>query len=134
LRRVDGRAVRAGLQNLRLLRIESTYVISKLVPDYSVSAYHVLFPDPWPKRRHRGRRLVGAPFLVDVRRTLVDGGVVNCATDHEEYFEWIQREFQKDGGFLKDEPAPLPEEARTDFERKFVAAGRAVYRCRWQRR
>ncbi len=134
LRRVDGRAVRAGLQNLRLLRIESTYLISKLVPDHSVSAYHILFPDPWPKRRHRGRRLVGAPFLADVRRTLVDGGVVNCATDHEEYFEWIQREFQKDGGFLKDEPAPLPEEARTDFERKFVAAGKAVYRCRWQKR
>jgi tRNA (guanine-N7-)-methyltransferase len=133
LRRVDGKAIRAGLQNLRLLRIESTYLISKLVPDHSVSAYHVLFPDPWPKRRHRGRRLISAPFLVDARRTLADGGIVNCATDHEEYFEWIQREFQKDGGFLRDEPAPLPEEARTDFERKFVAAGRKVYRCRWQK-
>jgi tRNA (guanine-N7-)-methyltransferase len=134
LRRVDGKAVRAGLQNLHLLRIESAYLISKLIPDHSVSAYHVLFPDPWPKRRHHGRRLIGVPFLADVRRTLVDGGIVNCATDHEEYFVWIQREFQKDGGFLKDEPPPLPEEARTDFERKFVAAGRKVYRSRWQKR
>jgi tRNA (guanine-N7-)-methyltransferase len=133
LRRVDGRAVRAGLQNVSLLRIESTYLISKLVPDRSVSTYHVLFPDPWPKRRHRGRRLIGAPFLADVHRTLTDGGIVNCATDHEEYFEWIQREFQKYGGFVKDEPRPLPEEARTDFERKFVAAGRTIHRCRWQK-
>jgi tRNA (guanine-N7-)-methyltransferase len=92
-----------------------------------------LFPDPWPKRRHHGRRLIAAPFLADVRRTLTAGGIVNCATDHEEYFEWIQREFQKDGGFTRAEPAPLPEEARTDFERKFVAEGRQVYRCRWQK-
>lgn len=134
LRRVDRKAVRAGLQNLHLLRIESSYLISKVIPDHSVSAYHVLFPDPWPKRRHHGRRLVGAPFLADVRRTLAVGGIVNCATDHEEYFEWIQREFQKDGGFLKDEPVLLPEEAQTDFERKFVAAGKEVYRCRWRKR
>ncbi len=134
LRRVDGKAVRAGLENLHLLRIESTYLISKVIPDRSVSTYHVLFPDPWPKRRHRGRRLVGAGFLADVRRTLGDGGTINCATDHEEYFGWIQREFQKDGGFIRDEPPLLPEEARTDFERKFVVAGRVIYRCRWQKR
>jgi tRNA (guanine-N7-)-methyltransferase len=133
LRRVDRKAVRAGLRNLHLLRIETTYLISKLVPDQSVSTYHVLFPDPWPKRRHRSRRLISAPFLVDVRRTLTMGGIINCATDHEEYFEWMQREFQKDGGFTKGEPALLPEEAQTDFERKFVAAGRQVYRCRWQK-
>jgi len=134
LRRVDRKAVRAGLQNLRLLRIESTYLISKLIPDHSVSTYHVLFPDPWPKRRHHGRRLICAPFLADVRRTLVPGGIVNCATDHEEYFEWIQREFQKDGGFLEGQPVSLPEEASTDFERKFVEAGKKVYRSRWQKR
>jgi tRNA (guanine-N7-)-methyltransferase len=133
LRRVDRKAVRAGLQNVHLLRIESSYLISKLIPDHSVSTYHVLFPDPWPKRRHHGRRLISASFLADVRRTLADGGNINCATDHEEYFVWIQREFQKDGGFVKAEPVSLPEEARTDFERKFVAAGRHVYRGRWQR-
>ena len=133
LRRVDRKAMRAGLQNLHLLRIESSYLISKVVPDHSISTYHVLFPDPWPKRRHRIRRLINASFLANVRRTLADGGIINCATDHEEYFGWIQREFQKDGGFVKTEPELLPKEAQTDFERKFVAAGRQVYRCRWQK-
>ena len=134
LRRVDRKAIRDGLQNLRLLRIESTYLISKLIPDHSVSIYHVLFPDPWPKRRHRPRRLISQPFLADVHRTLVDGGIINCATDHEEYFEWIEREFQKDGNFLRQEPLALPEEARTDFEQKFVAVGKKVHRGRWQKR
>ena len=134
LRRVDRKAGRAGLDNVRLIRVEATYLIVKLVPDNSVSTYHILFPDPWPKRRHHARRLISAPLLGDVHRTLTAGGVVNCATDHEGYFEWIQREFQKTGQFGEQDPAVLPQEAWTDFEREFVAAGKSVYRCRWQKR
>ncbi len=134
LRRVDRKAVQAGLDNLRLIRIEAAYLIVKLVPDNCVSTYHILFPDPWPKRRHQSRRLICAPLLGDLRRTLAAGGVVNCATDHEEYFEWIQREFQKNGQFEEQDPPVLPQEAWTDFEREFVAAGKRVYRCRWQKR
>ena len=134
LRRVDRKAARAGLNNVRLIRVEVAYLVSKLVPDASVSTYHILFPDPWPKRRHHARRLISASFLSDVHRTLATDGVVNCATDHEEYFEWIQREFQKNGQFSEKEPVQLPQEAWTDFEREFVAAGKKVYRGRWQRR
>ncbi|HUJ72491.1 MAG TPA: tRNA (guanosine(46)-N7)-methyltransferase TrmB [Verrucomicrobiae bacterium] len=134
LRRVDRKAVRAGLDNVRLIRIEATYLIVKLVPDGSVSTYHILFPDPWPKRRHQSRRLICAPLLGEVHRTLTAGGVVNCATDHEEYFEWIQREFRKTDQFEGQEPPVLPPEAWTEFEREFVAAGKKVYRCRWQKR
>jgi len=134
LRRVDRKAVRAGLDNVRLIRIEASYLIGKLIPEGSVSTYHILFPDPWPKRRHHSRRLVCAPLLGEVHRTLTDGGVVNCATDHEEYFEWIQQEFQKTGQFEGKEPPVLPQEAWTEFEREFVAAGKKVYRCRWQKR
>ena len=134
LRRVDRKAARAGVNNVRLIRVEATYLVSKLVPDRSISTYHILFPDPWPKRRHHTRRLIQVPFLSEVHRTLTAEGVVNCATDHEGYFEWIQREFQKSGQFVETEPAQLPPEAWTDFEREFVAAGKKVYRCRWQKR
>ena len=70
LRRVDRKAVRAGLDNIRLIRIEASYLIVKLIPDSSVSTYHILFPDPWPKRRHHSRRLVCAPLLGDVHPRL----------------------------------------------------------------
>jgi len=134
LRRVDRKAARAGLNNVRLIRVEVAYLVSKLVPDASVSTYHILFPDPWPKRRHHARRLINASFLSDVHRTLATDGVVNCATDHGEYFDWIQGEFQKNGQFAAKETEVLPPEAWTDFERDFLAAGKRVYRCRWQKR
>jgi len=134
LRRADRKAVRDGLENIRLIRVEATYLIAKLIPDASVATYHVLFPDPWPKRRHHSKRLICAPVLVEMHRTLAAGGLVNCATDHEEYYAWIQREFQKSGQFVEQEIELLPPEAWTDFEKDFIAAGKAVYRCRWQKR
>ena len=134
LRRVDRKVVRAGLTNARLIRLEATYLVSKVIPDQTVSTYHILFPDPWPKRRHRARRLIGVPFLTDVHRTLKTGGVINCATDHEDYFGWMQYEFQKTGMFTEEKPEVLPEEARSDFERTFVTLGKPIHRCRWQKR
>ncbi|MGD0061338.1 MAG: tRNA (guanosine(46)-N7)-methyltransferase TrmB [Verrucomicrobiia bacterium] len=134
LRRVDRKTVRDGLTNVRLVRLEAMYLVSKLIPDGSVSTYHILFPDPWPKRRHHARRLISPDFLADVHRTMTPESAVNCATDHEEYFAWIQRAFERSGRFTEVDPAVLPPEAQTDFEKGFVAAGKQVHRCRWLRR
>lgn len=134
LRRVDRRAVRGNVNNIRLVRLEAMYFVSKVIPDGSVSAYHVLFPDPWPKRRHHARRLISADFVVDMHRTMTGDGVVNCATDDADYFEWIQRAFASSARFTEADPVVLPPEAQTDFEKGFVAAGKQVYRCRWLKR
>jgi tRNA (guanine-N7-)-methyltransferase len=134
LRRADRKAVRGSLNNVRLVRLEAMYLVSKLIPDGSVSAYHILFPDPWPKRRHHARRLISADFLVDMHRTMTPDGAVNSATDHKEYFEWIQRAFEGSARFTEVDPVVLPPEAQTDFEKEFVAAGKPVYRCRWLKR
>jgi tRNA (guanine-N7-)-methyltransferase len=134
LHRVDRKAVRGGLNNVRLVRLEAMYLVSKLIPEASVSAYHILFPDPWPKRRHHARRLISADFLADVHRTMTPDGAVSCATDHEGYFEWIQEAFEGSARFTEVEPVVLPTEAQTDFEKEFVAAGKPVYRCRWLKR
>jgi tRNA (guanine-N7-)-methyltransferase len=131
LRKVDRKIQRLGLPNLRLLRVEASYLVGYLVPKASVSVYHIYFPDPWPKRRHHQRRLMSAAFLLSLHRTLRGGGAVNCATDHEEYYRLIQGEFRKADGFTESEPDVPSEERRTDFEREFLAAGKQVYRCRW---
>src|SRR2546422_4795723 len=62
LRKIDRKGLRAGLTNLRLVRLEASYFLRYLLPDGSVRALHVYFPDPWPKRKHRKNRLINAGF------------------------------------------------------------------------
>ncbi len=79
---------RNGLENTRILRLDSKYVVEWLLPPESVSRIHLLCPDPWPKFKHNRRRLVQQGFLEAVRSALEPGGEFLFMTDHEEYFEW----------------------------------------------
>src|SRR5437763_13423492 len=62
IRKLDRKGRRAGLTNLRGVRIESSYFLEYLLPRHSVDALHVYFPDPWPKRKHRRHRLINERF------------------------------------------------------------------------
>src|SRR6059058_3143531 len=62
LRKLNRKGLRAGLTNLRGLRIESAYLVEYLLAPGSVSALHIYFPDPWPKRKHRKNRLINDRF------------------------------------------------------------------------
>lgn len=75
------------LTNVRVLIADAKEVLAARVPDATLSAVHVFFPDPWPKLRHHKRRLVQADFVALVRRKLVDGGVFHIATDWQHYAE-----------------------------------------------
>jgi tRNA (guanine-N7-)-methyltransferase len=133
LSRVDRKVLRAGLTNVRLIRVEASYCIGKLLPTGSVSAYHIYFPDPWPKRRHHGRRLFQPEFVTDLLRTLGKGGEVNVATDDADYFAHIDGVMSPVLQFQRLEPQELPEEATTEFERLFREAGKSVFRSRYRR-
>ena len=134
LRKVDKKVVRLGLTNVRLLRVEAGYFVSKLVPPNSVSVYHIYFPDPWPKRRHHRRRLFNESFVAGLHRTLVRGGVVNLATDDADYFQQVEKAVVQSGEFDVRPPEVLPDAARTEFEKIFLATGKTIYRSRYVRR
>jgi len=134
LRKVDGKIRRLGLANAKLVRIEAGYFISKVVPDGSVAAYHVYFPDPWPKRRHQAHRLFQPEFVTALWRTLQPRGVVNVATDDAAYDSDIRKVMGDQGRFGETIPETLPEEATTEFERVFRQAGQPIYRGRFVRR
>lgn len=131
LRKVDKKLQRHGLSNARLIRIEASYLIAHIIPSASVTAYHIFFPDPWPKRRHRGHRLFNPVFVRELHRTLRPDGAVNVATDHAEYFEQIELVMTESGVFTRAVTESLPEEAQTDFEREFLDAGKPICRGRW---
>jgi tRNA (guanine-N7-)-methyltransferase len=123
LRKNDRKARRVGLANVRCLRIESAYLLEFLLPPASVTALHLYFPDPWPKRKQQKHRLVQARFTELVRRVLAPGGVVYLRTDHVEYFAQMLEVFAADKNFRAvTTPAALAA-VTTDFERQFNAQG-----------
>jgi tRNA (guanine-N7-)-methyltransferase len=123
----------AGIQNCRILRLESAYTVAWLLPSASVSRLHLLCPDPWPKKKHHRRRLILDPeFNEGLERILEPQGHFLLKTDDADYYEagtthcdalpWLARQ-------------DWPEEAfyypQTDFERIWLRSGRSIHRARW---
>lgn len=122
IRKVDNRARRLDLGNIRLMRLEAYYAVAHLLPAGAVDAYYIFFPDPWPKAKHEGHRLFNARFLDALHRTLARGGVAHVATDHLPYFEQLSEVFAGDARFEPIAPYVPPEDEQTDFERYYIAS------------
>jgi tRNA (guanine-N7-)-methyltransferase len=131
-RKLDRKGRRAGVANLRGVRIESAYFLEYLLPAHCAAALHVYFPDPWPKRKHQRRRLVNERFPVLAFQALAPGGAVYLRTDDEEYFAQMTRVFAASSAFHPADTAAELCELITDFEKDFHARGvqtlRAAYR------
>lgn len=123
LRKIDKKGQRAGLQNLKVMRIEAAYFLQYLLPEKSVSALHVYFPDPWPKRKHRKNRLINEAFTELVRKVLVPNGVAYLRTDDTDYFAQMNRVFDANPAYEKVQTPEKLAEVKTDFERSFNAKG-----------
>ncbi len=88
-RRVRDRGKRDHLGNLILVRGEARYLLAAVLPAAFARSVHVYFPDPWPKSRHQGRRLLDPESLDLVLRLLKPHGVLSFATDYIEYGELV---------------------------------------------
>jgi tRNA (guanine-N7-)-methyltransferase len=127
LGRIRGAARKAAMVgNVRLLRMENSYAVHYLLPAGSVETFYLLFPDPWPKRRHWRRRSVTAEFLRAISEALVENGRFFIATDHLDYFQEIERIARGDAGFtaVLHGAVNLPV---TKFEQQFRAQGAAIH-------
>ena len=120
--RAQARSDRLGLPNARAIAADARCVLRNFVPDGSVQAYHVYFPDPWPKKRHTKRRLFAPGVAADMRRTLVPGGVVYLATDLADVLA-AMRAALLEVGFTPDRAVPTRTRPVTRFEQKFAGAG-----------
>lgn len=131
-RKVCRKGGRLGLANLKVLRLESAYTLEWLLPEAAVSRVHLLFPDPWPKKKHHGRRLVTRAFCGGLRRVLVGGGEFLFKTDHGGYFDEAVERVRESGHFAE---RGWPEKGffypETDFERQWSEAGRTIHRARF---
>ena len=129
--KIAKKAVRGGLQNLRVLRLESAYFLKHLCPPGSVDVITLRYPDPWPKRRHHGNRILTREFAEDAARACRKGGRLQLTTDDKEYFEWACREVAAFPGWRADLGWSGQDEPTSEFEEKFKEEGRVVYRRGW---
>jgi tRNA (guanine-N7-)-methyltransferase len=127
IRRGCKKTARLGLTNVRFLRIESGYAMQYLLPPGAAEIVHLLFPDPWPKSKHRRRRIVTPDFLALVHRVLQPGGRFRIATDQQNYFGKI-RDLISPATFVESILRPEETFPITTFEKHFLAEGAPIYR------
>ncbi|MGQ0652155.1 MAG: tRNA (guanosine(46)-N7)-methyltransferase TrmB [Betaproteobacteria bacterium] len=127
------RIEKEALANLRIIRHDAVEVLEHLVPDASLDALHLFFPDPWPKKRHHKRRLVQPRFAALAARKLAPGGVIHAATDWPDYAAHMSEVFEKEplldkaeGGFVT--------RPTTKFERRGVKLGHPIAELYFRRR
>ena len=131
VRKVCKRSHKMGLENLKVLRLESLYTLEWLLPESCVDRLHLLCPDPWPKARHHRRRLFQEPFLKAVVRVLKPGGELLFKTDHDEYFEWSEEHLAE---FDQLERLSWEEDdffyPKTDFQIQWEGQGKSLQALR----
>jgi len=120
------RCDKRGLENVRFIRADAREFVEFFLPANSVQAFHLYFPDPWPKKRHHKRRLFDDAFLREVTRTLRVGGVLRLATDHDDYFETMVEVLDRAPGLAEVEI--VWDGVRTNYEDKFLAKGKQINR------
>jgi tRNA (guanine-N7-)-methyltransferase len=117
-RRATKKRDRAGLSHLHFLRAEARLFMEVLPPGIGFSAVYVLFPDPWPKKRHHKYRLLQSEFLHEVAQRAGQGTPLFFRTDYAPYFAEVEMLLRDhpDWRSLGDQPWPF--ELATVFQQK----------------
>ena len=129
----------SGAANVRVAVGDGRTVLAGLTPSPTgpaepvVEIVRVFFPDPWPKRRHHGRRLVDIPFVALAARALRPGGLLELATDHEPYARAMAAAVEAAGGFATVATAGRADRPVTYYEQRALDAGRTVHDLRFRR-
>lgn len=128
-----------GLRNVRLYHGDAVEALDWL-PPASLSRIDILYPDPWPKKRHRKRRFVSDENVARFARVLARGGIVRFATDIDDYAEWTLIRFMRSYEFewtaarADDWRRPWQGFGGTRYEAKALREGRTPCYLVFQRR
>lgn len=123
-RRID----RLKITNARIIRAEITATARDLLPPQSVDRFHLMFPDPWPKRRHHRRRVFTRELLESLDRALKPGGVLHIATDQRDYFEQMEQALNARQLFHEADSDASQDLPQSTFEERFLEANDEIYR------
>jgi tRNA (guanine-N7-)-methyltransferase len=128
---IRDRFLKRDLHNVRLINHDAFLVMQRMIPAASIAEVHIYFPDPWPRKRERKRRIIRPEVLDEIKRVLVDGGMGIYVTDHQEYFEsaapLVEAAFPR-----SERRVPGPDDPpRTNYEAKYRVEGRSIGEVRF---
>ena len=123
---------RGGLENVRIIDRDAVDVIEHMFPPTSFAAVKLLFPDPWPKKRHHKRRLIQPDFIASLAGILEPQGLLHIATDWSNYAEHTLEVLDESSCFEAIQPESLADpalvfRAPTKFERRGRRLGHEVF-------
>ena len=127
-----------ALANVRI-HMDDARDLLRALPEASIARAFILFPDPWPKRKHIKRRLVNAAALALLARVLRPGGELRIATDIGDYARTMLEAFRDETRFVWQADAPSDWRVRpadwpeTRYEAKAAREGRGSYYFRFRR-
>ena len=126
------RLAKHDITTARLVYCDAPYFLYRHVANQSVSAFHIYFPDPWPKKRHRKRRIFNNSIWIrELVRTLNNkSGKIYIATDYKTYFWEIQELFDCHPNFeYCPQKSTETNYIQTSFEIKYREQGHPIYRA-----
>ena len=134
VRKLKKKCERLEIANMALLRVEATALMGYILKDNSVDRLHILCPDPWPKSKHKGHRLLSSQFMSSIVRVLKPGGVFHFATDNIPYFESVTCVLEKSGLFQKEDQSLISDiiDIKTDFQLRWEDEGLEVQHVAWK--
>lgn len=131
VKKVNKKAFRAGLTNVKVLRLETLYTTEWLLPKNVFSRIHLICPDPWPKEKHHKHRLMQRPFFDAVHNLLARDGEFLFRTDHDEYYDWAVEHMSE---YEKFRTIPWAEEdffyPKSDFQLQWEGEGKRLQNLR----
>ena len=136
LRKLRNKRDRRKLENLEILRVEAGMLVNVLLPPRSLNRIHVLCPDPWPKAKHKGHRLLSSEFIGRLAAVLRTGGVFHFATDDDRYFYSVSEIVEMSGLFGPSDASLVADvsDVKSDFELMWESAGRPARHAAWRRK
>lgn len=122
----------ANVTNVRIAKGDATEMFKVCIPQNTLDGVFILFPDPWPKKRHNKRRMIQSDFLKVVSNTLKFQGILHCATDWSPYAEHIETVFREHEAFQLSDHETLvkrnhPLRSLTKFEARGQALGHTIH-------
>lgn len=125
VRHTARRIENSKLSNVKMVKSTAESILSKVQPG-TVSEFYILFPDPWPKRRHNFRRVIQTDLIQKIHVALEEKGQLYIATDHFDYFQWMKKIIDP---FLGKQFEPLENrkmEFISNYQVKYEKEGRSI--------